>query len=261
MNILSPDAIVMAAKDLGISKANYSLIKTLLLGFLGGAFIAMGGTLSVLVSGGMPALTAENPGLRMLLSGMTFPVGIILVVIAGAELFTSNNAVLMPGFWNKDFGLKKLLRNWTLVFIMNLVGAVCFAYLLVYLVGLFAQDPWHSTIIGMAEYKTSAPFWKVFVKGIGANWLVCLAIWMGLSATTTIGKIWGLWWPVMTFVALGYEHCVANMFYIPLGMMEGADVSLSDFLWGNLLPATLGNIVGGGLMVGTWYTSSFLKKY
>lgn len=260
MRIIPPHEIVLHAKEAGTTKANYSFSKTFLLGILGGVFIAMGGTLSLLVSSGMPGLTADNPGLKMFLSGITFPVGIILVVLAGAELFTGNNAVLMPGVLHKSFGWDKLFRNWGIVFITNLIGAVLFTYLLVHLVGISGKDPWQSAIVSVAEYKTSQSFGVIFLKGIGANWLVCLAIWLGISGQTMIDKIFGLWWPVMTFVVIGYEHCVANMFFVPLGMMEGANVTIGMFLLNNLLPATLGNIVGGGLMVGTWYTLAYRAK-
>lgn len=261
MFVLSPDEVVSAARDFGNAKARYPISKTLLLGFVGGVFIAMGGALSLLISNGMPASTAGNPALKMLLAGITFPIGLILIVVAGGDLFTSNNTMLMPGAWMKDYAWGRVWRNWGLVYLSNFVGATLFAFLFVHLVGIFSKDPWHSAVIDVAELKTSYPFWKVLLKGIAANWLVCLGIWMGLSARTTSGKILGIWFPVMTFVSLGYEHSIANMFYIPLGMMEGANVTYYGFLIENLLPATIGNIIGGALMVGTLYTFAYLKKH
>jgi formate/nitrite transporter len=253
---LSPSEIPAAAEAAALRKVNeQSLGKTLVLGFLAGVYIAMGGLLSLLVGSGFPEWAAMNPGLAKLLAGAMFPIGLILVVFAGAELFTGNNATLIPGLLNKRYGTAAVAKNWTWVWLSNFVGAVFFAYVMVYLTGVIATDPWHSAIIRIAEAKTSMAWHVVFIKGIGANWLVCLAVWLGLSARSAAGKMLGLWFPVMCFVAIGFEHSIANMFFIPSGMFQGAQVSWASLVWDNLIPATLGNIVGGALFVGGayWY--------
>lgn len=251
--MFTPKELVGIAEKTAEAKLALRFDKVLMLAFLAGTYIAMGGLLSLLLGSGMPEITAQNPGLQKCLSGMAFPIGLILVVLAGAELFTGNNAVLMPGVLNRSYPWRALFKNWTLVYLGNFAGAFFFVYFMTYLTGVVSADPWHSAIIKMAETKTSMPFYVVFLKGIGANWLVCLGVWLGMSATDTLGKIIGLWWPVMCFVAIGFEHCIANMFFIPLGILEGAPVSWGQFLYSNLLPSTLGNIVGGAFFVGTLY--------
>ncbi len=260
MSTLSPSEIVMSAEKAALQKVGYNFRKTLILGILAGIYIAMGGLLSLLVGSGFPEITNNNPGLQKLLSGCMFPLGLILVVIAGAELFTGNNAVLIPGVLNGKYQWSAVWKNWLIVYFSNFIGAFFFVYVMVHLTGVVAADPWHSAIKEIATAKVSMPWSTVFLKGIGANWLVCLAVWLGMSSLSTAGKFIGLWFPVMCFVAIGYEHSIANMFFIPLGMLQGADVSVYDFIIKNLIPATLGNIVGGALFVGGVYWYVYLKK-
>ncbi len=220
-----------------------------------GIFIAIGGILSLTVGFGFPGLTASNPALSKLLAGVMFPIGLILVVVLGAELFTGNNAMLIPAYMERHYGFGAVLANWGIVYVGNFVGAVAFTYFLVYLCGLTSSDPWHSAIIGIGVAKTSMPWGVVLLKGIGANWFVCLGVWLALAGHNLLEKALGCWLPVMAFVVLGYEHCIANMFYLPLSMFEGAPIAIGDCLWRNLLPATIGNIIGGALFVGSlhWY--------
>ncbi len=260
MSLNSPSKIIEIAGEMAIEKDSYSVKKILTLAFLAGAYISFGGLLSIIVGGGMPGIAAENPGLAKLMFGAAFPVGLMMVVMAGAELFTGNNAYFMPNVLSGKQRWTAPLCNWGLVYFGNLVGALVVAYFLTHLTDLVAQQPWDDFVQKIAVSKTSNPFYKTFLKGIGANWLVCLALWMGMSAQHTSGKILGIWWPVMTFVALGYEHSIANMFFIPLAMFEGADITIKQFVVANLIPATLGNIVGGGFFVGTLYWFAYRKK-
>ncbi len=220
-----------------------------------GVFIAMGGILSLIVGFGFPGITAANPSLSRLLAGTMFPIGLILVVVLGAELFTGNNAMLIPAYMQRHYGLGAVIANWAIVYIGNFAGALGFTYLFVYLAGLTSVDPWHSAIIGIGVAKTSMPWGVVLLKGIGANWFVCLGVWLALSGHNLLEKAFGCWLPVMAFVALGYEHCIANMFYLPLAIMEGAPIGIGTSLVCNLLPATIGNIIGGAIFVGglNWY--------
>lgn len=220
------------------------------LSIMAGAFIALGGILSVIAGCGFPEATMGNPSLQRLLSGMTFPIGLILVVVTGAELFTGNNATLIPGLYNGDYGWKSVLRNWAAVWLGNFAGALLVTWALVYCAGLTAAEPYHSAVVRTAVTKTSLPWLTVLLRGIGANWCVCLAVWLALAGKSLTDKAVGCFLPVMAFVVLGYEHCIANMFFIPLGMMEGAPVSIGQMLWANLLPATIGNVAGGALCVG-----------
>ncbi|WP_288900872.1 formate/nitrite transporter family protein [uncultured Alistipes sp.] len=250
---LSSAETLAAAEQAALTKTKLGTRKTLVLAALAGAYIAMGGTLSLLVGYGFAQTAAGNPGLQKLLSGTMFPLGLILVVLAGAELFTGNNAVLIPGALGRRYPWKAVARNWALVYLGNFAGALLFAYFFVYLTGVAASEPWNEAIRNIALAKVSMPWHVVLLKGIGANWLVCLAVWLGMCSRGAAGKILGLWFPVMCFVAIGYEHSIANMFFIPLGMMQGAEVGWGEFIGRNLIPATLGNIAGGAVFVGGLY--------
>lgn len=263
MGVKTPKEVIettLGVAEHKVSISNGPLPRMLVLSALAGAYIALGGILSLVVGFGFPGITAENPSLQRLLSGCMFPIGLILVVILGAELFTGNNAVLIPAYMKRRISALDVIKNWALVYIGNFVGAIAVAYFLVHSCGLTAADPYRSAIIGIAEAKVSMPWITVMLKGIGANWCVCLAVWLAMSGTSLIGKMAGCWLPVMAFVALGYEHSIANMFFIPTGMMAGADVTPLQMIIDNLIPATIGNIIGGALLVGCAYGYINLSK-
>ena len=257
--MLKPKDIVNYASDSALEKGRYGLQKILILSFLAGVYISMGALLSIILGFGFPGLAEENPGLVKMLMGASFPVGLILVVLAGGELFTGNTAYFIPSTMSCKQPWHKAIHNWSLVWIGNFIGALAFAYFLVYLTNILNYSPWVDGVKYIAISKVSNPFYVTFLKGIGANWLVCLAMWLGMSAHTTTGKILGIWWPVMAFVTIGYEHSIANMFFIPIAMMQGVDISIATLFIKNLIPATLGNIVGGAFFVGFlyWYTYTY----
>lgn len=255
----TPAEIIDTTLSVGISKVSLSFSRTLILSILAGAFIALGGILSLIIGFGFPEATAGNPGLQKLLSGLVFPLGLVLVVTQGAELFTGNNAVLIPGYMARTISKGNVLRNWAIVWCGNFIGALAVTAFLVVWSGLTSGEPYHSAIIKIAETKASLPVATMLLRGIGANWCVCLAVWMALSGKTLCDKIAGCWLPVFAFVALGYEHCIANMFFIPAGMMEGATVSQTA-LWTNLLVVTAGNIIGGAILVGAVSAYLHLKR-
>jgi len=251
----TPRDIVSAVDGIGCAKAGLDTGRMLLLGFLAGAYIAFGGLLAVIVGGGAVGVGAGNPGLQKFIFAAVFPVGLMLVVIAGAELFTGNAATCIPAALSRRITWRAVLRNWTLSYLGNFAGSLAVAYFLTFLTGLLLRDPWLASIVGIAEGKASQDFVVLLLKGIGCNWLVCLAVWLGVSADDVAGKILGIWFPIMAFVAIGFEHSVANMYFIPAGMMYGASVSWSQFLFNNLLPVTIGNVIGGAVFVGVvyWY--------
>lgn len=253
MQIRTPREITEAAANAGAGKANLTRSdspRLIVSAILAGAYIALGGILSMIVGFGFPELTAANPAIQKLLSGCMFPIGLILVVVLGAELFTGNNALLIPSFVQKKHSAATILKNWIMVYFGNFIGAILFTFFMVYLCGLTTPEPYHSAAIKIATAKVSMPWLTVLLKGIGANWCVCLAVWLALSGKTFFEKALGCWLPVMAFVALGYEHSIANMFFIPLGMMEGADISIASAVVDNIIPATIGNIIGGAFFVG-----------
>jgi len=259
MAYYSPAEIQGLFAESAVSKNKFSTSKLFVYSILGGAFIAIGGLLSLVVVGGMPGVAATNPGITKFLFGALFPIGLILVLIAGAELFTSDCAVIPLGIMNKKLKIVHLLRIWTVVYFGNFVGALLVAYLFAYQTNLLAVDPWLTAARHIGEHKTSGTFTATFIKGMGANWLVCMAVWIAYAAKDVTGKIIGMWFPVMCFVAFGFEQSIANMFFIPLSMLLGAPVTMHQFIISNLIPATLGNIVGGVVFVALPYWFMFSK--
>lgn len=255
MGFKSPKDTTCSVDNIGCSKAEMAFGPLLTLGFLAGAFIAFGGLLAVIVGGGVPGIRADNPGLQKFIFGAVFPVGLILVVVAGAELFTGNTACCIPAVLNKKASWSGLARNWAVSYVGNFLGSIFVVFFLTYLTGLLATDPWLGTITGIAEAKVAQGFWPLFFKGVGCNWLVCLSVWLAIASDDVVSKILGIWFPIMAFVAIGFEHSIANMFFIPSGIMYGANVTWAQFFTVNLIPVTLGNIVGGALFVGAiyWY--------
>ena len=250
---------------IGVAKTHASVGRVAMLAIMAGAFIALGGMLSVAVGFGFPEISTGNPGLQKLLSGLLFPVGLLLVVMFGAELFTGNNAVLMPGLSAGKFGPVDVLRQWFVVWIFNFVGALAFTWLFVDFSGLTSSEPYHSAIIGIATAKANLPFMVAFVKGIAANWCVCLAVWLALMVKTLPAKVLACWIPVGAFVILGYEHSIANMYYLMVGIFSNSiygvgntAVNLGAALTKNLLPVTLGNLIGGAA-IGIVYWYLYLK--
>jgi formate transporter len=258
MAFRSPAEVVETMGAACVVKAGLPWPKLLVSGFLAGAYIGIGGLLAIMIGKGIaPAVVGDirYAGLGRLLFASVFPVGLMLVVIAGAELFTGNTAILVPGVLAGRSPVRGLARNWALSYAGNFAGALFVAYALTYLTGLCAGEPYLTAVRVMAADKTSLSFMAAFWRGIGCNWLVCLAVWMACAADDVAGKILAVWFPIMAFVGIGFEHSVANMFFIPTGMLYGAEVGIGRFLVRNLLPVTLGNIVGGAFFVGaiSWW--------
>jgi formate/nitrite transporter len=258
MAFRSPAEVVETMGTACVVKTALPGRKLLVSGFLAGAYIALGGLLAIMIGKGIaPTVIGEvrYNGWGRLLFASVFPVGLMLVVVAGAELFTGNTAILVPGVLAGRSRVRGLARNWALSYVGNFAGALFVAYALAYLTRLCAGEPYLGAVRAMAAEKTDLSFAAAFWRGVGCNWLVCLAVWMASAAEDVAGKILAVWFPIMAFVGLGFEHSVANMFFIPTGMLYGAEVGVGRFLVRNLLPVTLGNIVGGAFFVGliSWW--------
>jgi len=249
---IPPAGIIKAVEAAGTAKGNLSIIRMFLLAVLAGAFISIGGCVSIAYAKGMDS---ADPGVQKFAFGAVFPVGLILVIIAGSELATGNFAVLVPAFLNHKIKWYQLLTNWVTVYTGNFVGSLAVAYFWCYLTDMFAKDPWLKNVQGIAEAKTSASFGAMFLSGTGCNFLVCLAVYMAIAAKTLICKVAVIWFPIQTFVTIGFEHCVANMYLVPVGILYGANVSFGKFITKNLIPVTLGNMFSAILFVATayWY--------
>jgi formate/nitrite transporter len=272
LDALPPEAMAARAEHVGVAKAGLPASRLIPLAVLAGAFIAMGALFATTVTAGSADVAF---GVTRLLAGLTFSLGLILVVVAGAELFTGNNLIVMA--WaGRRVATARLLWIWTLVYLGNFGGAVATAAL-VYLARQYELGDGavgeQALAIGVA--KTSLGFGQAIVLGALCNALVCLAIWLTYSARTTADKILAVVPPIAAFVAAGFEHSVANMYFIPFALFvksdaetlasAGANIDASGLTWGaffldNLLPVTLGNLIGGTLMVGAVYWFVYLRN-
>ena len=252
MPLKTPQAIVEAACAASVAKVRLSTARTLVLGFFAGAYIALGGVVAMVIGKDNPALAAANPGLAKLVFAAVFPVGIMMVVINGAELFTGNTGIMLPGCLSRRTPWRAMLRNWGLVYVGNLAGSLFVAAALAWS-GLIRGAAWAGGGC-RAEAKVGLGWGPLILRAPSAatGWC-CWASGSPWPPTTSSARCGGSRFPIMAFVAIGFEHSVANMFFIPLGMLNGADVSVGQFLWNNLLPVTLGNIVGGS---GWWARST-----
>lgn len=250
-----PKQIAEITIDAGVTKTQLPISHLLLLGFLGGAFISLGFLLDIRVIANLPA---EWGSIANLLGGAVFPVGLILVVLAGAELITGNMMSVSMAFYAKKISLGKVIHNWGWITFANLIGALFVAYFFGHVVGLTETGPYLHKTVAVAQAKVDESFLQTFVSAIGCNWLVCLAIWLAYGANDFIGKIFGIWFPVMAFVAIGFQHVVANMFVIPAAIFAG-EVTWIEFI-GNVIPTFLGNAVGGAGFVGLLYFYVYQKQ-
>ncbi len=272
MGTKTPPQIKDAIEKAGESKANLSFTQMSILGILAGIFIGFGAILSSTVSHDLVGYVGV--GVTKFASGAAFTVGLMLVVVCGAELFTSNNLISIA-FFEKRISFLKLGKNWVVVYLFNFVGSL-FLVLIYYGTGLWhmGSDP-NSLGIAMvttASQKVALDPISAFSRGILCNMLVCLAIWFAAASEDTIGKIFAIFFPIMAFVTSGFEHSIANMFFVPIGILVhdfggvGASViGVNNLNWGsflinNLLPVTIGNIVGGVVFIAFLYWMVYKKK-
>lgn len=287
IDALLPPEMAARAEYLGVRKAEMPILTMFTLAVLAGAFISMGAIFATTVlAGGMPVTAADGQpafqvslpyGVTRLLAGVVFCLGLILVVVGGAELFTGNTLIVMA--WaNKKVTTYALLRNWLIVYIGNFVGAIGTAVLtLLSRQYTFGANAVGITAMKIAVSKVNLEFWQALALGILCNTLVCLAVWMTFSARSTIDKIAAIIFPISAFVAAGFEHSIANMYFVPYALfiqafdanfaasiadkVPGMDnLTWSAFLANNLIPVTIGNIVGGAVLVAAVYWSVFLRN-
>eukprot|EP00188_Purpureofilum_apyrenoidigerum_P006155 Plantae.Rhodophyta-Purpureofilum_apyrenoidigerum.ctg9062.p1 GENE.Plantae.Rhodophyta-Purpureofilum_apyrenoidigerum.ctg9062~~Plantae.Rhodophyta-Purpureofilum_apyrenoidigerum.ctg9062.p1 ORF type:complete len:314 (+),score=37.15 Plantae.Rhodophyta-Purpureofilum_apyrenoidigerum.ctg9062:37-978(+) len=244
--IAPPPELYKIASETGAKNGSKPAWKIFLSSILGGAYIGFGSLLALTVGGNCPGLFATNPGLQaMVLGAFGLPAGLLLVLVTGAELFTGNTMTLTAALHEKKVTFEDLMKSWSFSFLGNLLGSLALAWLAVNSgVITVAAGP-----IAIAQTKSSLSFAAAFIRGILCNWLVTAAVYMASGATDMGGKVLSIWFPISAFVAMKFEHSVANMFMIPFGILLGAGVSWKTFFLANLLPVTLGNIVGGALIM------------
>lgn len=271
-SFLTPKEIAENVVEISKKKTEMSFVCMLVLGILAGLYIGFGAEVYLMVSHDLAA--RFGIGFMRFVRGSVFTAGLMLVVIAGAELFTGN-CLMVVGVWARQIPLKKLLRSWTVVYLANFIGSVLLAVLIYY------SGQWKFGKMGVATEvlttcvrKVNLPFVEAFCRGIACNCLVCVAIWMATAGKDVAGKLLAIYFPIMAFVASAFEHSIANMYIITLGLLlkgNAAAVSASglgtqletlnwsSFLFVNLLPVTLGNIVGGSLIIGGAYYLAYLR--
>ena len=251
-----PQRIAELVESVGVTKAQLPLLPMTLLAFLAGVYIAVGAMMYTLVM----TEPETSIGIARWIGGLAFSLGLVLVVIAGAELFTGNNLIVMA--WaDRKIGTTALLRNWGVVYLGNFAGSVA-AALLVWKAGTYeiGGGSVAETAKAIASAKVALPFVEAVLRGIACNVLVCLAVWLCYASHSVADRILAIVFPIAAFVALGFEHSVANMFLIPVGMLHGAEgVSLGG-LAANLVPVTIGNMIGGGAFVAGVYWVIYLRK-
>jgi formate transporter len=242
----APREIATRLEAASVLRASLPARTLILLGLLGGLYIGFGGALATLV------LTdnALGFGLGRFVAGLSFSLGLIMLVVAGGELFTGNNLMVLAYATGRIFSLA-LLRNWGIVFAANAAGAILLA-LAIHASGILDGNAVKATAVKIAETKAQLGMAPAFVRGVLCNMLVCLAVWLSVGARSVEGKVVAIALPIGAFVALGFEHCIANLYLLPIGMLSGAQIGFGDVV-GNLLPVTLGNMLGGVLVAVAYY--------
>lgn len=277
-NYLTPPEIAEVTIQMGVKKSKMSVINMILLGFLAGVFIAFASEGSNMASFNLFA-KAETYGLGKVLAGGIFGTGLMLVLIAGGELFTGNTMII-AGVLDKKVSIKAMLKNWFFVYIGNFAGSILIAYMINKSGLLSSGDNILGAVtIKIAAYKVGLTFTQAFVLGIMCNWLVCLAVWMAYGAKDITSKILAIFFPIWLFITSGFEHSIANMYYIPAGIIAKGNNTLvsaaatlgvtaeklnhlnwATFFTKNLIPVTLGNIIGGGVFVAVIYWYVYIRS-
>jgi len=288
IDALLPPEMAARAENTGVKKARLDLVDTFLLAVLAGAFIALGAVFATTVSAGSYAFKDSAGealasgglpyGIQRLLAGVAFSLGLILVVIGGAELFTGNNLITLA-FMSRKVSLAAMLRNWGVVYLGNFIGSLATAVIMFYT----RQYTFGAGVIGLnalvtGQAKCSLDFVQAVASGMMCNALVCMAVWLCYSARSSADKVLAIIFPITAFVAAGFEHSVANMYFIPVALLiknsgnaqlfDRIQKTATDFpalTWGNfvlanLVPVTIGNIIGGAVMVGAVYWLIYLRK-
>ena len=271
---LLPSEMATQAESLGVAKAKMAPTKTFVLAVLAGAFIAFGSVFFTTVT----SASTMSYGVTRLLGGLSFCLGLVLVIVGGAELFTGNNLIIMA--WaNKKVSTLQVLKNWCLVYLGNFIGALFIVVLMIFARQyLSASGMVGINMLNIAKVKCELGFTQAIALGILCNILVCLAVWLCFSSKSISGKIISILFPVTAFVSCGFEHSIANMYFVPkaimmlnqqdskiLALIEQSGVNYDTVTWSNffinnLLPVTLGNIIGGAVLVGLVYWFVYLRN-
>lgn len=234
-------------------KANLTTPNTLLLAIMAGMYVGFGGFGYILIE---QTIGNIDVGLMKFLGAVVFPVGLMLVVLTGSELFTGNTLMTMA-VMDKKISLSQVIKNWVLVYLGNLIGSVVLAFA-IYKSNMITEAA-RDFIVSVAEGKLNLSFEAAIIRGILCNILVSLGVWFSFAAQDIASKVWGIWFPIMLFVLSGFEHCVANMFFLPLAKFAGLEFSWLSMWTQNIIPVTIGNVIAGGIMIPFVYYMAHIK--
>ncbi|KAF8558040.1 putative formate/nitrite transporter [Imleria badia] len=247
---LKPAETAVALIETAVEKHNTRWDRTFFKAVLAGIMLSFGGLFDIIISGGSAGISATNPGLVKVLGGFVFPVGLVMIVLQGLDLLTSNLMIFPMAAIKGAIPWWGVPVNWIIVTFGNLVGSLFFAAILAKYDGLATEAPYLGYIQNFAISKAVTPGWyQILLRGIGCNWLVCIAIWQSTAASDTLSKIVATWFPIWVFVACGFDHVIANMFSLPLSIMLHADLTTAYYIKKSLIASYIGNIIGA-LFVG-----------
>lgn len=240
---------------MGVKKVHKTLLSKLILGFIGGAMISLGYLAYLRIAA---VFSGAWEGIGHLIGSAIFPIGLIIILLAGGELVTGNMMVVSSSLFERKITLKDWILNLTTITLANALGALFVALFFGHLLGLTSQGIYLEKLLSLCHHKLDATFLQCFLSGIGCNWFVGLSLWLSYGAKSGGAKILAIWFPVMSFVVIGFQHCVANIFLVSAAIMEG-HYSWLAFIQ-NFLPVFLGNIVGGSVFVAAFYYLSYSPK-
>ncbi|KAL0222636.1 hypothetical protein RCL1_002490 [Eukaryota sp. TZLM3-RCL] len=257
----SPKDIFTAIEDIAVTKVQQPLQRNAMLGLLAGFFLSTGGLLAATAASRINVTDGDNSAfLQSLIYAALFPVGLILIYCCGAELFTGNNLYLTVGLFSKKVSCMQVLKHWLQVWVYNFIGSIIIVVLFAQATGFVkVGNPIAEFLVSFSETKTSLSFLELISRGIGANFLICAGTWFSVSSNSTAIKAFALWLCAFTFLTIGFEHSIANMFALPLGWIMEADFQWYMIFY-QIIVVSIGNILGGGLLVGATYWAAFIEK-
>ncbi|KAF5648021.1 formate transport [Fusarium sp. NRRL 52700] len=255
----TPQETIELVSRSGVKRGNMRPDKVFLSAVSAGCLLGFGCGVS-LCAMTAPWYTENAPGLVKLFGAGVFPLGLVLVVLTGADLFTATTMFTLTAVLQGRLAIRKMLLHWALCFFGNLAGSLFIMSIIMGYGGVFDASPYKEVVMSFASKKQVSPqVHQIFLKAIGCNWLVCLAVFLGIQAKDLASKVIGMWWPIFAFVVLGLEHVVANMFYMSLAIwLKTPDLTVGLYIWKGMIPATIGNIIGGGMFVGVYYWYMYL---
>ncbi|KAI9833596.1 MAG: hypothetical protein M1819_003549 [Sarea resinae] len=258
MDAFNPQQTTELVSRIGARKSHMRIDKLWWNSFMAGPLLGFG-CASSLCTTASPWYQENAPGLIRTIGALVFPIGLVMVVLSGADLFTGDIMFMTVAFLHRRVTIWDVLKIWVVSFFGNLAGILFFMAIIIGYGGVFDEAVYKNESITGAISRAQVPQWhQIFLKAIGANWLVCFAVYGSISARDITGKILACWWPPATFVALALDHVIANMFFIPLGIWNGAPFGVGYYIWKSMIPAALGNILGGTLFVGVMYWYLYL---